>query len=485
MGGNDIRVAWASVAALLCACSSSSAAKVPFFDDVTSAPPEIQSAADAVVLVQIPGGFATASFISPDGLLLTNNHVLGVGVCPIEGCYAQISWNFQRGAPVPKPMTVFVVPKAVDTGLDMAVLQASTNPGGPSLQTPNYLTIDARDPNELEGTHVNLVGHPEASIKKWTSGEVVYSDGSWVWTTAFDLPGSSGSPILDDHGHLVGIVHRGPTDLTLATNEGINGFSVGTASAALVAAFPNPLPAAMTSTAVSVTDDQAVNRQRVYLAAHDEMPKIDGSPKPVLESLGAACDAALAVTDYASPDDVSTGLQPCFDAEDWIDCRSDKTATYAVCPVDIGTWQMRYEGVFEYWRRFNGQLNLDEMSFAEAALSSDMMSGRAAGAQLLVTALSEAHPALDFHVAQHLAAFQIPTYDGTPVVDFARNYVDVPDYELNGEDIVSTILWLGNLGGMDPSEVKSLLYALHSDPKIDVGTKLFIEAAEYYRGILP
>jgi hypothetical protein len=242
-----IRIAWAAVVApLLCGCSSSSPAKVPFFDDITFAPAAIQSAAAAVVLVRIPGASATASFISPEGLLLTNNHVLGVGVCPIEGCYAQLTWNFQRGAAVPKPLTVFLVPKAVDIGLDMAVLQASMTPGEPSMPTPNYLTIDARDPATLDGTHVNLVGHPAASVKKWTSGEAVYSDGSWVWTTAFDLPGSSGSPILDDHGHLVGLVHRGPQGAELATNDGFNGFSVGTASVALVAAFGNPLPASMT-----------------------------------------------------------------------------------------------------------------------------------------------------------------------------------------------------------------------------------------------
>src|SRR5262249_18327056 len=133
----------------------------------------------------------------------------------------------------------------------------------------------------------------------------------------------------------------------------------------------------------------------------------------------------------------------------------------------------------------NGQLDLDEMSFAEAALSRDMTSGRAAGANLLQQALSEAHPPLDFHIALHLAAFQIPAYDGTLVVDFARNYAQVPDYPLNGDFLVSTILWLGNLGAMGPPEVKSLLASLHDDPKIDVGTKLFIEVAEYYRGILP
>jgi hypothetical protein len=481
-----MRIAWAAVAALLlCECSSSAPARIPFFDDVTSAPSEIQSAAAAVVLVQIPGAAATGSFISPDGLLLTNNHVLGVGVCPVEGCSVQLSWAFQRGTPPPKPTNVFVVPKAVDIGLDMAVVQVSPTPGGPPLATPNYLTIDARDPSALLGTHVNVVGHPQASVKKWTTGDVVYSDGSWIWTSAFDLPGSSGSPILDDHGHLVGIVHRGPEGVDLATKQDVNAYSVGTASAALVAAFGNPLPASMVSTAAPVTAAQVAQRQLVYLAAHASTAHVDGSAQPVLDILGSACDAGLARMDYASPEDLSAGLQPCFDAENWIECRTDAMMPFAVCPANADAWNARYRGVFEYWRTFNGQLDLDEMSFAEAALSSDMAGGRAAGGSLLMQALAEAHPPLDFHVALHLAAFHIATYDGTSVVDFVRNYASVPDYPLNGQFLVSAILWLGDLGSMDTSEAGSLLKALHSDPEIDVGTKLFIEVAEYYRGILP
>ena len=50
---------------------------------------------------------------------------------------------------------------------------------------------------------------------------------------------------------------------------------------------------------------------------------------------------------------------------------------------------------------------------------------------------------------------------------------------------MSTILWLGNRGVIGQSETKSLLGAVHDDRTIDLGTKLFIELAEYNRGILP
>jgi hypothetical protein len=472
---------------VLCGCSSSNppSSSGPSLDDITSAPATIQEAADAVVLVTMPGFLATASFISADGLLLTNNHVLGVDVCPVEGCYAQLTWRFQRGAPLSHPVTVFVVPKAVDVGLDMAVLQASSTPGGPPLATPNYLTIDSRDPTSLQGIHVTVVGHPEGSVKKWASGEVVSADGSWITTSAFILPGDSGSPLLDDHGHVVGLMHRSPEGEDLIAGDGLNVSSIGTASAALIAAISNPLPAAMRSIAAPATDADVVSHQMVYLAARTPTANVGGVQKQVLASLGDACDAALALTDYASPEDLSTALEPCFDAEQWIECRSDSMSPFGVCPTDPGRWQSRYQAVYEYWRSFNGELELDEMSFAEAALADSMAAGQSAATPLLLQALAIANPPLDFHVASHLAAFDLDTYRGASVVAFARNYQSVPDYAAHGQYLVSTILWLGNKGVIDPPETKSLLAAVHDDRTIDLGTKLLIEDAEYNRGILP
>jgi len=71
----------------------------------------------------------------------------------------------------------------------------------------------------------------------------------------------------------------------------------------------------MWSVVASTTDANAVAHDLVYLAAHTPNANVDGFPEAVLDALGAACDAALAVTDYASPEDVTSALQPCLDAE--------------------------------------------------------------------------------------------------------------------------------------------------------------------------
>jgi hypothetical protein len=408
-----------------------------------------------------------------------------VGACPVEGCYAQLTQQYQRGAALQQPLTVFVVPRAINVGLDMAILQASESPGGPPLSTPNYLTIDARTPAELQGTHVNVVGHPEASLKKWSSGSDVWSNGEWVWTTGFSLPGNSGSPLLDDHGHMVGVLHRGADSLDLVSSNGVNEFSVGTASSALIDAMAQPLPSSTWSVLGATSETNAVNNQFVYLTAREPSVNVGGGERvPMVDILGTACDAALAVKDYVSPEAASAALAPCVDAEYWIECRIDATAAFGVCPQDLAMWQSRQAAYFEYWRAFNGDLELDAVSFAPAELSSSKAEGLAVGAKLLTQALDEAQPALDFHLAAYLAAFQIYSYGGASIVDFVRGYKSVPDYGLNGVDLASAMLWLADDGVLSLADAKNMLDELHGDPTIDLGTRLFIESAEYRFGIL-
>ena len=458
---------------------------LPGFKDVSDAPAVIQTAAKAVVKVGTSGEFATGSFISPHGVLLTNNHVLGVGICPLEGCYVEITFMQQRHSKPQQPQTVFVVPLAVDVGLDMAVVQVSDTPGGAPLDTPSFLTLDSRDAASLVGTHIHVVGHPEGHLKKWSEGEVVDINGAWISTTAFTLPGSSGSPILDDAGHLVGIEHRGPTSQDLGSNVGVDESSIGTASAALIAAMSAPLPPAMWSIAAPATDDDVVAHQVLYLNGHAKDATVSGMPKRVLSSLGSACDAALARNDFASPNDLASALAPCTDAMDWIECRSDAPAGgFGVCPDDVTAWRSRYQGVFDHWHELNGQLELAPIAFGDAALEAYKSNGQAVASQNLRQALGAAMTPLDFDVANYLAAFDVESYDGARLVDFLQGYSNVPGYALSGTSIASAMLWLNNNMAVSGPDVRTFLQRLAGDDNIDLGAKLYIEEVLYESGAL-
>jgi len=76
----------AALCAAAGACSSSKPCHctLPHFNDITTATPEIQAAARAVVRLQTAGEYGTGFFISPTGLLLTNNHVLAILYVPLR-----------------------------------------------------------------------------------------------------------------------------------------------------------------------------------------------------------------------------------------------------------------------------------------------------------------------------------------------------------------------------------------------------------------
>jgi hypothetical protein len=480
----------AAVAALLVAwvgCSGGDEASLPRFADLPSAPQPIQTAARAVVRVRTAGESATGSFVSETGLLLTNNHVLGIPVCAVEGCAVELTFLYQRGETKRTPVNAFAVPVAVDPGLDMALVQISDSRGGPAMSTPDFLTLDPRDPGELLGEHVTIVGHPEGRLKKWTAGQVVDGYGDWITVSAYTLPGNSGSPILDDTGSIVGVVHSAPTGEDLVTDVGVNVSTIGTASKSLMAAMQAPLPSTMISTVASMADPDIVDHAQVFLNAGVATALSGGMTVSVLDRLGAACDAALARQDFRSPDDLYAALAPCSEGEQWIECRSDASpVAYAhVCPAagEADNWRSRFQAMNQAWVNLNGNTLLLPVSFGVASLAASMDAGKTAGAASLSNALADAHALLDFSVANYLAAFAIASYDGTSILDYARGYRSAPGYQFEARSIASTLGWLAEGGSLSRDDVIGLLEQLYGDPQVNVGTKLYIEEQLYEGGV--
>jgi V8-like Glu-specific endopeptidase len=456
---------------------------LPSFNDITSAQPAIQAAAAAVVRIATADGSGTGSFISPTGLLLTNNHVLGAPECPIEGCSIQLRFMFQRGQPVPDTITVTAVPVAVDVGLDVAILQVSAS--GSALQTPSFLEIRGQDPASLLGQHVTVVGHPEGRLKKWTDGVVFDAFGDWFTSTAFVLPGDSGSPVLDDAGRLVGIHHRSPRTLDVVTDRGINVSATGTASAAILAARDAPLPPVMISLRANASADAFVANNVVYQNGGASSPTVGGSAGDALTILGQACDVALARTDFLSPDDLSTALSPCVDAQRWIECRGDATPPpfVTICPTaDRDAWAGRFQRMNQKWIEMNGDTYLSPVTFGIAALQANHAAGQGAAADSLRQALAAAQQPLDFGVANYLAAFAVDSYDGTRSLDWLRDYASHPGYARAAYSISSAFLWWRSNGAVENDDVLAVLGRLKSNPDVDVGAKLYIDQMLYLAG---
>jgi hypothetical protein len=457
---------------------------LPNLNDIVTAPAQIQTAAKSVVRIRTARQSATGFFISATGLLLTNNHVLGDSVCATEGCYAQVTFMYQRGEPSPQPVTVFVIPLSVDVGLDMALVQLYNNPGGTQLSSPDYLTFNSQDSESLIGKHVTIVGHPEDHLKKWTDGFVIDAVGEWFQTTAYALPGESGSPVLDDDGKIVGLLHRGPTTEDLFTSSGANMYSIGTASGSLITAMTNTtLPSTMLSVSAPTTTANFLANDLVYLNAKMTTINVGGTSVSGLSLLGNACDATLAQQNFVSPDDLQNALTPCYHAETWIDCRSDAIAVpySTVCPsgIDSTNWANRFQDINQEWISMNGQMDYYSISFAQASLQLTVSAGIVAGAQTLQQSLAVLNPVLDYGLAYYLSAFNISSYNNTLIKDYVVNYQNVLHYEQEATYIALAADWLGYDYALSRNDLLSVLSRLHNDPNVSVGSKLYIEDIQY------
>jgi V8-like Glu-specific endopeptidase len=465
-------------AAGACSNSGSATPNLPHFNDITTATPEIQAAARAVVRIRTAGEYGTGFFISPSGLLLTNNHVLGDPVCAVEGCYVELTQMHQRGEPQQQPSTVFGVPATVNPGLDMAAVQFY-DPDGNQLDTPDYLSFDGQDGASLLNQHVTIVGHPEGFLKKWTDGQVTDTNGQWITTTAYTLPGESGSPILNDQGQVVGLLHRGPASEDLFSKTGVDMYSVGTASAPIVTVLAAPPSAPVVSTIAPTTKEQFLANDFVYLNARVATVTVDGMSISAIPILGEACDAALARTDFTSPNDLDSALTPCYHAETWIDCRSSSSiapyGTVCPAPTDQAAWTSRYQSVNQLWLGMNGQPDYSIVSFGIAQLQPSWDAGVSAGAQSLQQVLAVANPVLDYSLALYLAAFAIDSYGGTQIATYVSNYKQVPHYELQATYIAYTAGWLYDDRSMTEAQLQSFLQQLFADPNISLGSRLAIE----------
>lgn len=463
---------------------------LPRFNDITSASAAIKKAARAVVRIQVGGSFGTGSFISEDGLLMTNNHVLGAPACPIEGCSIELTFLHQRGEQ-DSPYSVFAVPVTVDEGLDLAIVQIYStrfDVSGGKFETPDYLTWNRKSASALVGGHVVVVGHPEARLKKWTDGIVYDVLGDWFSSSAYILPGDSGSPVLDDSGRIVGLIHHSITSNDLVTAEGADETSTGTPSELLEAAMGEPLPASMISVGATTTAARVVANDLVYLNGNVANITADGVMTDVLSLLGTACDAAIASADTTVKlyDDLGTTLEPCFDATQWIECREDEMKAYFAmeCPSsdDIALWQTRFQQANQLYVSANGEPQFSLVSFDVAALSPSKADGIQAGAAGLQQALAATKLPLDFGVANALAAFQVTTYDGASVPDFVTGYGKRPDYEFSAQSIASAAGWLMDNGAVPKDTVRSIFSDLMGDPTVTTGAKLYIEQFQYDEG---
>lgn len=161
---------------------------------------------NGVVTVWSEFGHGTGFIISNDGLVLTNQHVVG----PSE--YIALQFNPQR--------KIRAVLLAADPQRDVAVLWCDLK-GFPDAITLELAKKDELNPSLVEGEKVFTIGSPLNQQKIVTSGIASKIEKAAIISDVNINHGNSGGPLFNSQGQVVGITTFG--DFTSRGGPGISG----------------------------------------------------------------------------------------------------------------------------------------------------------------------------------------------------------------------------------------------------------------------
>lgn len=163
----------------------------------------------------ITRGYGTGFMVSPR-LVLTNNHVLPNTE---RAKHSRLQFNYQEGLRLDslddettftlEPDLFFVTDKSLDFTL---VAVGDVLDGDGSLGDFGWLNLSEEEGEILIGEKVNIVQHPNGERKQLALREnriTALPENRFLQYRTDTCPGSSGSPVFNDHWEVVGLHHSG------------------------------------------------------------------------------------------------------------------------------------------------------------------------------------------------------------------------------------------------------------------------------------
>ncbi len=188
--------------------------------NINDAPEAIIKASQAVILIENKSSRGTGVFISEDGLLMTNHHVLGNENCTIEGCYSTLLFDYQIGKKHSRKI-FFLEPVYSRKSDDVAIYRVYENKDEP-YRPNHWIKPDFLQARELMEGDLYVVGHPFGNLKKFSVGEFLYDLGKQIVTSIFIVKGNSGSPVFTSDGKFVAIAFAADSHLPTISRTGLN-----------------------------------------------------------------------------------------------------------------------------------------------------------------------------------------------------------------------------------------------------------------------
>ena len=454
------------------------------YKHLSDAPEKIKGSSQAVVKIEIGGASGTGFFISGDGLIMTNNHVVGVDNCARTGCYGQVITSFQKGSYSSKNK-YFFEPRYVDPNLDVSVYQLKDSKGGAKVSSTKHLKIREESSRDLIEQKVYFIGHPRGGLKKWTETTVYRAEGDFFYSNNLVIGGSSGSPYINEDGEVIGILHSGSASGHVS-RHGFKAYSKGTASSAFIEKASSILEGQLNLAESSlnlledIKDHGVITAQNIdrlstlYQTSEEEEPKGQDGHSLFLREYAAYCEQALEVGDNENPRD-SIGI------------------AYYYCGQGPLAWlnsllpnQVKSKWI-EMAESYADLANTSHMAVASLSYRSlykvaSKVRSDYEGKKIALAKIDEQKPALDFRLAEILTFLGQEFYEGVYLADFVRQYHSKTNFE---EDYINIILSQIHLKDAVPNQTKVITVreALNS-PNISLDDYLSVEVLAYQSRLL-
>ncbi|MCJ8278308.1 MAG: serine protease [Bdellovibrionales bacterium] len=464
----------------------------------------------AVVMIGSGNGRGTGSFVSDDGVLVTNNHVLGNGNCFKEGCYIDLFFNYDKGKQATRE-EVYAVPLHGDAGADISVFQVLETDRGfdglpvkteRKLSTPNYLKMTFEDPRNFVGQTLYTIGHPQVALKKVTELEILSTNGHDFEYNGATIYGQSGSPVMTADGLVVGLLKTSSITFTSFSNQGLNNVGGIVAAVELKPFFFQEASSFSLKSQVTPQVDQftAIDEAsvwQVYVSQFEAagLPiggkSLSDEESTVISDLERSCESEV----ENSKSGVSSWTRDCFLLVSLHRCKEENSiygtsstkepySDKYICATQEQRekWAQWMMTLFNTEAEQNGNIATWHLNNAVKMYRSNINKDE------FYNKMSDHQPTLTFENLSQILRLKLNegellTYNQIDIANYFLDYRSQPDYHLYPTDIARAMKMLIDSSLVNQS-YSTVLRQLYNDPKVSLSDRWRIESMLYNAGAL-
>lgn len=464
--------------------------------NVWHAPSAIKEASRAVVRLATVNSRGTAFFISREGVLLTNEHVLGAKRCAQSGCFIRLDFQLEAGKKS-ENRKVFAKPVAISPQLDVAAYQIyQVNKGvvGDKLHVEHALELLDVDPSQLMGKFIYTVGHPSAALKKWSKGSVFAINGHLISTNGFILPGSSGSPVLNDKGQVVGIFHSSQAAEVLLKGMRVDTFA--TASSYLLKwlrdseQHPQQMAKLLHNIHAPVPAEKFHKKHWVYLQSKTSVVEIqmgDGKLELMHPAAVLAKRIDLALDNITRRSDASKLMELISASMLWLSCHKESHKKYKMCPSDAEKehWQERVKKFSNETKHFFGASAYPMLAKLAFLFAENAKQGKKLAREVI---LQQVDGGFNLDLVVSLTPYFSPDFTmklkGQNIREFVLGFRKIPYYEYSLGEVLTVLESLKAVQQVGYKEYVDALRYISTHPMLTLTDQLFLEIIAYRNGLL-